>query len=77
MTHLVSGVEREPWRKEGKRCKKLLVLLQRLLAKVKARKSASKEEALRRHILFTQYIIGLVPYALDVQRVQKTLRKSF
>ena len=47
-----------------------LVLLQRLLAKVKARKSASKE-ALRRHILFTQYIIGRVPYALDVQKVQR------
>ena len=48
----------------------LFVLLQRLLAKVKARKSASKE-ALRRHILFTQYIIGRVPYALDVQKVQR------
>ena len=48
----------------------MLVLLQRLLAKVKARKSASKE-ALRRHILFTQYIIGWVPYALDVQKVQR------
>ena len=57
--------ERLKKEKEG-----LFVLLQRLLAKVKARKSASKE-ALRRHILFTQYIIGRVPYALDVQKVQR------
>ena len=53
----------------------LFVLLQRLLAKVKARKSASKE-ALRRHILFTQYIIGRVPYALDVQKVQRNTLES-
>ena len=55
--------------------KGLFVLLQRLLAKVKARKSASKE-ALRRHILFTQYIIGRVPYALDVQKVQRNTLES-